>query len=85
MEGCCFDFNVSWGKDDEWGCLFSENGSTEFLYESSEYLYAYEETPKIRFLLDGNTIGLTIEYDYATDCMKYGDSQSATYTTFKKQ
>ena len=84
-EGCCFDFNVSWGRDDEWGCLLEANGSTEFLNESSEYLYSSDEIPLIRFILKGKTIEFVGEYDFLGDCAKYGDSQSATYTTFKKQ
>ncbi len=84
-EECCFDFEVTWGLDDEWGCLFYDSGNATFSGPESAYYGEDPEWSAIDFSIIGNTITITGGYDYVgNDCARYGESSDETYTQFMK-
>ncbi len=84
-EECCFDFEVTWGVDDEWGCLFYDVGTATFSGPASAYYGDDPEASAIDFSINGNTVTITGGYDYiGSDCARYGESSEETYTKFVK-
>lgn len=85
QQECCFDFEVTWGVDDEWLCLFESSGTAKFADENSAYFGEDPEWADIEFTIDGDVIDILGGYDYiGADCAKFGDSSGETYTRFKK-
>jgi hypothetical protein len=82
---CCFDFEVTWGLNDEWGCLFTESGSATYSDGDSAYYGEDPDWADIDFAINGYTISIVGGLDYiGNDCARYGDSSTDKYTQFKK-
>jgi uncharacterized protein (TIGR02145 family) len=83
---CCFDFDVTWGVNDNWGCLFSSNETATFKSSTEAYFGEDPEMSNIDFTIGNNKIIITAGYDFiGNDCSKFGDSNSKFYTEFLKQ
>ena len=82
---CCFDYEVTWGVDDEWDCLFSDEGEAKYIDSKSAYSGEDPDWSFIDFTINLDSIDITGGLDYIGDCAKYGDSQSETYSLFKKE
>ena len=78
-----FDFSVTWGENDEWGCLFQVEGTAMFK-DSSEAFYGEDpDSPEIVFTIGVGQIQIEGAADHiGMDCAKYGDSQTSGYTRF---
>lgn len=84
-EECCFDFEIIWGVEDEWICMFSETGRATYSGANSAYFGDDQDAADIEFSIEGNVVRITGGYDYiGSDCARYGDSGEDTYTVFKK-
>ncbi|MDA8911103.1 hypothetical protein N9I21_04835 [Crocinitomicaceae bacterium] len=82
---CCFDFKVTWGLNDEWGCLFTGAGTATYTDANSAYSGEDSDWADIEFNINGNSITVWGGLGYiGDDCAKFGDSSEETYTQFKK-
>ena len=86
LSDCCFDFEVTWGVMDEWGCLFYGAGNATLSSGSSAYFGEDPEWADIEFTIEGNTITVTGGFVYVgADCARYGSSFEGYYTRFSKK
>ena len=81
-----FDFEVMWGVNDEWGCMFTASGTAKFTSGTEAYYGDDAEDPEIGFFFgEGDVVGLGAGLFFmGMDCAKFGDSDSDKYTSFKK-
>lgn len=78
-----FDFNITWGENDDWGCIFSEKGNAIFKTDSIAIYGGDPEWPFIEFYLKKDTIQINGGLDYiGMDCAKYGETWSEDFTVF---
>ena len=86
IDGKSFAFSVQWGVNDEWGCIFNEEGDAIQKDPKSAYYGSDAEWPTISFSIEEKVIALSISPELiGMDCARYGDSTSEMYTSFKKQ
>jgi hypothetical protein len=83
-----FKFEVNWGVNDEWGCMFEAQGLAYIKDQTAFYNEDIESAiqwPLITFDLTKNAISISPSVDFlGSDCIKYGDSGADTYIIFKK-
>ena len=81
-----FDFQVSWGVNDEWGCFFTASGTAKFTSGTEAYYGIDAEWPDIQFFFgEGFDLHVEAGLDFmGNDCARFGDSGSEKYTFFKK-
>tara|TARA_B100000900_G_scaffold388693_1_gene380966 strand:- start:355 stop:726 length:372 start_codon:yes stop_codon:yes gene_type:complete len=83
---CCFDFDVTWGVNNEWGCLFEGGGTATYKDAKTAYYGNDPDWSEIDFNISPRAISVMGGLDFiGMDCAKYGDSESDKYTLFKKQ
>jgi hypothetical protein len=78
-----FDYSYTSGVNDEWGCLFNEKGTANFK-SAKEYITGDSEYPEIVFQVSENEVSVVAVYLMEFECGKFGDSQTDTYTNYKK-
>ena len=81
-----FDFEVRWGVNDEWGCIFTASGTAKFTNGTEAYYGIDAEWPEIEFFFgEGFDVSVEGGVDFmGDDCASFGDSGSDKYTSFKK-
>jgi len=78
-----FDFTVTWGENDEWGCLFSEEGTALLTSDTFAYFGYDDQWPDIEFNIKKDAIQINGGLEYiGMDCAKYGSSWTDDYTLF---
>ena len=88
IPGESFQFEMKWGVNDEWGCMFEAQGVAWFKDQGNAYFgenrESAMESPQIAFNMQGDKIQIDPSGYTGMDCMKFGDSFSEDYTLFKK-
>jgi hypothetical protein len=86
ITNCCFEYDLTYGELSEWGCLFRDKNSANFISPNQAIMGNNSEDYDIKFVCNENYINIYGGLYYiGMECSKFGDSQSEKYTIFRKK
>ena len=79
-----FSFTVTWGEDDEWGCIFDADGTAKFEHKAYAYFGDDAEWPEVGFTInsDGAILLEPSSEWVGMDCARYGETSFEKFTLF---